>query len=275
MLCKNPYTRGQQSHGCGQCTPCRINLRRLWIGRMILEAAEHPFSCFVTLTYEDYQPCRAWLQKKPLQLFLKRLREEFAPRRIRYFACGEYGEKNCRAHYHALLFGVSPTEEARIKKCWPSGFIKVGTCEPASMSYVAGYVIKKMTKKEDKRLLGRPPEFSLMSKKPGLGFGAVARIAAAYRTSPGEVSLSKNGWIAAAIRSYGFKYPLGRYLRTKVEEQLGLSLACKTVYKEAVYRAIAERFKGETAEERERRYAICRTNEEGRRHAFWKRRKTL
>lgn len=232
---------------------------------MMLESMEHPYSCFITLTYnEEHVPKDGSVSKRPLQLFIKRVREAIHPRTLRYYACGEYGDKSWRPHYHALLFGVSPTEEKMLSKCWPFGFISVGTCEPESMSYVSGYVIKKMTSPKDQRLQGRAPEFCLMSRKPGLGFGAVARIVAAYQSERGKAALLKQGWITNAIRSYGYKYPLGRYLRTKVEEQLGLSLAAKTVYKEGIYRTIQEKHVGEDRTAQERRYQVTRSREEGR-----------
>lgn len=41
-----------QIYPCGQCTFCRINSKREWIARLLLEAASHPYNQFWTLTYE-------------------------------------------------------------------------------------------------------------------------------------------------------------------------------------------------------------------------------
>lgn len=159
MLCKNPLIRGCTEWPCSKCRPCRINKVRLWIGRMMLESYEHPASAFVTLTFKP-ECCPDGLQKKDVQDFIKRLREAIEPRKIRYYAVGEYGDKTQRPHYHLVLFGVSPTEGELISSVWDRGFVCVGTVTTGSLAYTLGYVIKKMTKKGDKRLDGRPPEFA-------------------------------------------------------------------------------------------------------------------
>lgn len=227
MLCKKPFSNGVMEYGCGQCQFCRINRVRQWVGRMQLEALEHTTNCFVTLTFDQaHLPAEGYFQtsaewKRPLQLFLKRLRHETGP--FRYYAVGEYGDRTFRPHYHAILFGVSPVQEGLVAKCWPSGFVQVGTAEAASMSYVCSYVLKKMTNPKDRRLNGRPPEFATMSRKPGLGYGVVARIASAYHSVSGQAALEEEGWISERLRIAGVKYPLGRYLREKTIERLGLS----------------------------------------------------
>lgn len=43
------------------------------------------------------------LSKSDLQKFLKRLRKAYG-KKVRYFACGEYGPKTFRPHYHLLFF---------------------------------------------------------------------------------------------------------------------------------------------------------------------------
>lgn len=127
----------------------------MWVARMMLEAQEHEISSFVTLTYDqEHEPKDRSVSKRHCQLFLKKLRKEIAPREIRYFAVGEYGGETWRPHYHLIIFGLYPTEEKTIEKCWPWGFITVGTAEPKSMAYTVGYVAKKMTQKHDPRLEG-------------------------------------------------------------------------------------------------------------------------
>jgi len=203
--------------------PCRINRSRLWVGRMIAEAAEHPYSTFLTLTFSPaHLPVDGHLSKKPLQLFLKKLRAETAPRTIRYYAVGEYGTKNWRPHYHLILFNVSPTEEKLLQKCWPQGMIYVGTVQSASISYVCGYMTKRMTNKKDLRLNGKPPEFATMSLRPGLGAGIVPRILKAYKTEAGQAALAAEGWIASHLQTTGFKYPMGKYITNKLVASLDL-----------------------------------------------------
>ena len=53
MLCKKMVLSRGILHPCGQCTFCRINSKREWISRLLLEAASHPVNQFWTLTYEE------------------------------------------------------------------------------------------------------------------------------------------------------------------------------------------------------------------------------
>lgn len=224
MLCKHPYRKGGLEFGCGQCIPCRINRSRQWVGRMLLESYEHPFSAFITLTYsEEHVPFGECVSKRHVQLFIKSLRLTVAPRKIRYYMVSEYGEENRRPHYHGILYGISPMEQDLIQKVWPHGFVMVGTAQHQSMSYVSGYIIKQKTH-EGTLLRGtRTVEFSLMSRKPGLGAGVVERIKNAYQTPAGKAALQRDAILSSGIRTDGHKYPLGRYLRGKCVDSLGLS----------------------------------------------------
>lgn len=224
VLCKRPFRKAVMEFGCGQCLPCRINRQRTWVARLQLELLKSPFSCFVTLTYnDDHLPKNGHLNKRHAQLWLKRLREKITPRTLRYFLVGEYGERTWRPHYHAIIYGVDSAESSLISSTWTLGFVLVGTAEPASMSYVSGYVTKKMTKATDSRLEGRPPEFCLMSRRPGIGLCAVDNLAAAYRSSRGQAALKRDGWISTSVQIGTKKYPMGRYLSGKLVGQLGLS----------------------------------------------------
>lgn len=229
MLCKKPYRNGVMEYGCGQCMPCRVNKVRLWTGRMLLESYQHPASCFVTLTYaEEHVPVS--VEKRHWQLFMKRLRKAVHPRLLRFYAVGEYGEKSMRPHYHAIVFGLFPTEEEVVKKCWPYGFVKCGTAEKSSMSYVACYVVKRMTKPGDRRLGGRCPEWSLMSRQPGIGAGALGKMVESYGTEAGMAKLTSEGYPVGQFRVGGRKYALGRYLHMKLAEKLGLDKEARMVY---------------------------------------------
>ena len=88
---------------CGQCIGCRLARSSMWATRCVHEAQLHKQNCFITLTYNDdnlpYPPTSI----RPLQLFMKRLRKRFGAG-IRFYACGEYGEKFGRPHYHACLW---------------------------------------------------------------------------------------------------------------------------------------------------------------------------
>jgi len=234
MKCEHPLATHGMLHGCGQCMPCRINKQRVWAHRLELEATQHVHNCFLTLTYDDENlPKDGSLDAKALQDFIKRLRRRYEPLRIRYFACGEYGDLSWRPHYHAVLFGF-PTcvnlqteyrKDGGIKCCghcrkveeiWGMGRVQLARAEPQSLRYVCGYVTKKMTQRTDPRLHGKVPEFSRMSLKPGIGHSAMETIS---DNLPSSVSLMPISSI-----SYGnTPRPLGRYLTRKLNTLRGLS----------------------------------------------------
>lgn len=96
-----------QAFGCGQCLPCRVNRRRIWTHRIMLEAAQYHDNSFVTLTYDEEKlPVDLSVTPRTLQLFMKRLRKVY-PNRIRYFGVGEYGDQTMRPHYHLALFNFA------------------------------------------------------------------------------------------------------------------------------------------------------------------------
>lgn len=190
---------------CGKCIGCRLDYSRSWADRCMLEAMYHERNSFITLTYNDnYLPDPNLiydketgevinispinpLVKKDFQKFMKRLREHFEEERIRFFACGEYGSLNNRPHYHAILFGEDFSDDRqRFRKnfdgstlyisdtldaLWPFGFSTIGDLSWNSAAYVARYCIKKRKGKDADiyEKLNYPPEFTLMSRKPGIG----------------------------------------------------------------------------------------------------------
>lgn len=86
---------------------CRIRRSSEWGIRVEHERQYWEDSCFVRLSYdEDHLPKNNSVSKKELTGYIRRLRERMAPSKLKYFACGEYGEKTGRAHYHIILFGI-------------------------------------------------------------------------------------------------------------------------------------------------------------------------
>lgn len=241
MLCENPYMNGLIPCRCGQCDPCRNQRKKQWASRIMLESFVHGDSCFVTLTYDDEKTLK---QRKPFlavslnpkhpQDWLKRLRlavhpgicypsvQNCAARHIRYYLAGEYGDKTWRPHYHAVLFGVSVAEVETIRSSWGLGNVVVGDLTPASAAYVAGYVTKKMTKKEDPRLNGKYPEFQRMSLKPGIGGLSISAIAKVYNSKAGKQEYLSKGDVPLHLTQAARHLPLGRYLRAKLRKSLGL-----------------------------------------------------
>jgi len=158
------------------------------------ETKGHVISSFVTLTYRnDSLPVGHTLVKDDLQRFFKRLRKSIYPNKLRYYAVGEYGGQTSRPHYHAIIFGYRPSDckeygiaynsaygsnkrenklytSKKLDAIWKEGNCMIGSVDWESASYVARYCVDKMT--GDKAIAyyaGRLPEFSLMSRRPGIG----------------------------------------------------------------------------------------------------------
>lgn len=242
MLCRNPFMRGTAAFPCGQCMPCRFNRRRLWTHRIMLESLCHSDSAFVTLTYaEDQLPAGGSLQPKDLQNWLKRLRKRVAPLSLRFYAVGEYGEKNWRPHYHVVLFGYPTCRFGRtrrrysfgsslpytypccaqcdaIHETWGYGSVDLGDVTTESAQYCAGYVTKKMTRTDDARLEGRWPEFARMSNRPGIGLAFMHDVASDLMRLGLDTSQAD---VPSALRHGSRILPLGRYLRQKLRTLIG------------------------------------------------------
>ena len=158
------------------------------------EASLHEQNCFITLTYDDENlPVDESINVKDYQLFMKKLRHRFPDKKIRFFHCGEYGEKYGRPHYHAIIFGVDFSQDKipggqsngimyynspTLDKCWGKGYATIGDVTFESASYVARYIMKKITGDEAEEhyqhvtrygeLVQRKPEYTTMSRKPGI-----------------------------------------------------------------------------------------------------------
>lgn len=169
---------------CGHCYSCSVQYAKQWANRIMMEATLFGDNCcFLTLTYSDnYLP--GSLEKRPLQLFMKRLRKEVG--QVRFFACGEVGEgkgsrEGFNPHYHVIIFGYNFPDKVPLQrsgsgliiyrssfleKLWPYGLSSIGSVSPESAQYVAKYSLKRKTSGIDKG------EFVLMSRRPGIGSGA-------------------------------------------------------------------------------------------------------
>lgn len=164
---------------CGKCLACRIAKRTEWSMRMLHELDSYRDACFITLTYDmDNLPPNGSLDKAELQKFWKRLRKSLGDRKIRYFACGEYGDKFGRPHYHAIVFGLSlrPCDRQLVRNAWRHGLCHFGLAQPDSIRYVAQYVDKKYTGDLSRQVYeatGREPVFKVSSL--GLGREYVER----------------------------------------------------------------------------------------------------
>lgn len=180
---------------CGQCIGCKLERSRQWAIRCVHEASLYDKNCFITLTYRDEKlPKNNSLEVPAFQNFMKRLRKRFGAG-IRFFQCGEYGEKFQRPHYHACLFNFDfPDRELfqirdgtrlytskALEELWTDGFSTIGDVTFESAAYVARYVTKKLTgdkaidhynvvdHKTGEILIERKPEYVTMSRRPGIG----------------------------------------------------------------------------------------------------------
>lgn len=187
--------------------PCRIGRRFVWATRIQLEAACHRSSMFVTLTYApEHLPPGGSLSDSHWREFTKGIG-------YRYFGCGEYGDRTENPHYHAVLFGISYQEVVDLVATrWPYGFSLVKFFAPEHAGYVAGYVVKKMTSKDDSRLQGRSPEFARMSRRPAIGT-AFLPVLAARQTREDIVA---NLDVTSSVRIDGKLCPVGPTLHKKL-----------------------------------------------------------
>ena len=231
--------------GCGQCMPCRINRRRVWQSRIVLESLCHERSCFVTLTYnEEHFPDGGSVRPRDVQLWVKRFRKRVSPQRVRFFLVGEYGSDTWRPHYHVMLFGVGMECLPLVEETWRDrekasiGFVHVGECNKDTAGYIAGYTTKKLTRLADPALGGRAPEFARMSSRPGIGADAVLVLAEALSDGFGLEELEVTGDVPMAVKVGGKLKPLGRYLRGKLREEVGFTEEYK---EEIVSRFFAEK----------------------------------
>jgi len=227
MLCKRPWRIGAAEFGCGKCKPCGINRRRLWTGRMLLESVCHPDSCVATLTYAH---TTSSLEPKDMVLFIKRLRK-ITPKPFRYFGCGEYGDRFGRPHFHIALFGLSLDDELSIIEAWQTGKWEDVLRQPGDIhlmelnndtaQYLTGYVTKKIGGSDHEVLAGNYPEFSRMSRHPGLGEKALAAVAESLMADGGSRRLVQLGDVPSSVRIAGRVFPLGRYLRGSLRARVG------------------------------------------------------
>lgn len=189
---KDPNAGKQVRIPCGRCIGCRLEKSRQWAGRIMAETQMHSDNIFITLTYREEELVyggaeHGILVPRHLELFWKRLRKHFAHKRFRYYACGEYGDKSSRPHYHACVFGIDFPDKKffshqdgnylytsdTLDTIWTHGMCTIGDVSFESAAYVARYVMKKRlgntkgTYDED----GITPEFARMSRRPGIGAG--------------------------------------------------------------------------------------------------------
>lgn len=120
---------------------------------------------------------------------MKRLRKEYPQKKhgaIKFYHCGEYGEKSERPHHHAAIFnfdfadkfhwqtrdGIPLYTSKTLEQLWPFGHSTIGEVTFESAAYIARYVTKKITgPPAQAHYKGRLPEYSTMSRGGRRGRG--------------------------------------------------------------------------------------------------------
>ena len=180
---------------CGYCYHCRTKKANEWSLRVSQQVFQDRINdkkaLFLTLTYSNDNLPVEGVQLEDVQKFLKRLRKHLVPfkcelsadakitkkflnsRRFqlkllpekdnfKYFGCAEYGTLRGRPHYHFIITGFknSITKMTKlINSVWNKGYVYVTSCTPATVNYVARYMIK------DYDLILKPQEYIKKNKR--------------------------------------------------------------------------------------------------------------
>lgn len=181
---------------CGKCLICCAKKSNEWMFRA---ACENKYSTstpiFITLTYNDSHLPTDGVQKRDLQLFMKRLRINLTRKgffsSLRYLGCGEYGSSSARPHYHLILWNFPLLQNITevfnvINTAWKLGFVYCRYCDYGAVSYVTKYMRKPQSVPK-----GSNDTFFLSSRKNG-GIGAMYanEMAAYYRANPDQLEIS-------------------------------------------------------------------------------------
>jgi len=148
---------------CSKCIECRLDYARQWAVRCVHEAQMHESNVFVTLTYSDENLKSPRLIYKDFQNFMKKLRKlQNDP--ISFFVTGEYGEKQKRPHWHAIIFNWAPRDGKHFRttdkshkvftsetltNLWGHGHTEYGSVTLESAGYCARYAAKKLVHGKD------------------------------------------------------------------------------------------------------------------------------
>ncbi len=213
---------------CGQCEGCRLAYSREWAIRCYHEAQMHEQNSYVTLTYKTL-PEDGSLVKDELSQFMRRLRKSQG-NGIRFFGCGEYGDKLGRPHYHAIIFNWKPNDlrphvknksdqwiytSRQLDKIWSLGHTYTGEATFQSAAYVARYILKKINGKQalthyktidpatGEITIEKIPEFTGQS----LGNKETGGIGKSWYEKYGQTDAHNHDEIILA----GRKYPVPRY----------------------------------------------------------------
>ncbi len=262
MSSGDAYLTQRMSVPCGQCMGCRLARTSEWATRIMKEAGEYEENTFLSLTYDDKHIREDLSLHLPdLQKFIKRLRYDIwqdekkrgvrkkDAKKIRYYACGEYGNidevrdpyekikyvnkygstKLARPHYHIIIFNYWPEdcqeiketdygawyESEKMEELWGKGFTSVGQVSFESAAYTASYVTKKINGDETRfHYKGREQEFAVMSRGGKDSKGKLGGVGARYYQKYADEIWANNSIIVR-----GHKVVPPRYFKNKLKEK--------------------------------------------------------
>lgn len=193
---------------CGRCGACMANRRSDWSFRIKQEARCHLEAHFITLTYSEPElPTtihgEITLRKHHFQNFLKRLRKrqaKLSSQKIRYYAVGEYGTETDRPHYHVILFSIEPILLPMLDLIWTHGSTDVIEVNDATIHYITKYHVNRRWD-DDNLPDDREPEFTTMSRKPGIGHNYIDNNLD-FHVKSNTTHVRNNGYIQRMPRYY-------------------------------------------------------------------------
>ena len=161
---------------CGHCFSCRLDIQKSIVDRLFCASTLYSCSAFVTFTYDDEhlrfrdgfkQPT---LSKDDLHKYFDKIRHQLPNIPFSYYACGEYGDKFNRPHYHALFFGLDyQLHQKFFENSWKLGSVCVLPCNQSSFRYVAKYVTAQYGKFDSEYFdFGLEPPFRKYSRALGV-----------------------------------------------------------------------------------------------------------
>lgn len=237
---------------CGSCIGCRATRAQHWALRCQMEAQQHEHTSVTTLTYND-DTVPPTLSKRHFQLWLKRLRKEHS-NKLRYYACGEYGEQYGRPHYHAILFGVS-SDTSSIDNAWQLGLTHTDNVSIAAINYVCGYTTKKLgwpkADKEERldtetgEIYTWQPPFQVMSRG-----GRPTKDGTQKKGIGSEAKKHYHSWAIYAIND-GAKLSIPRYYKEAYKDKATKTEQEETEYRK--YKHALSRYKANTTTEEYKR----------------------
>lgn len=223
MACVTPLQLKNENGGskpsfrfvpCGKCGKCQEARRNQWTFRNQVENKHAKASQWVTLTYDDENIPKNdeglfILSKDDLQRFFKRLRKANAAHwleQVRYYAVGEYGTDTKRPHYHILLYNLHPNVYPKIKSIWGNGHVYLAPISDADIHYTTKYHLNK-----DVQTIHPVPEFTLMSRRPAIGYQYIEPNMELHQTN-----------LQTFVYQNGHKTLMPRYYKNKIfsKEQL-------------------------------------------------------